>query len=287
MQRRNFLELLAAGTLGVYAAPLLGNDAKSKKLALQLYSVRDAVAKDLEGTLSRLVAMGYDTIEIYGYNGTFFGKTPAEFSAILKRTGVKVVSSHHLTGISMKGKGSLTDGWKQAVEDIHSIGGKYMACAFLFPDERTDAVYGSLPEMLTKAGEETKTAGIQFAYHNHDFEFKPFRDTLVYDFILNNTPADLVKMELDLYWISKAGYDPIKYFEKYPGRFPLWHVKDMAKGSGDITEVGNGEINFDAIFAARKTAGMKHWFVEQDVSKGDMFESLKSSYAYLKKKGYK
>src|SRR5690349_21663155 len=101
MQRRNFIELLAAGAFGVYAAPLLGSDAKEKKLALQLFTVRDAIAKDLEGTLSRLAAIGYNTFEIFGYNGSFFGKTPAEFSAILKRTGTKVISSHHMTGLSM------------------------------------------------------------------------------------------------------------------------------------------------------------------------------------------
>ncbi|HPZ89549.1 MAG TPA: hypothetical protein PLQ32_15660 [Flavihumibacter sp.] len=94
-------------------------------------------------------------------------------------------------------------------------------------------------------------------------------------------------MEMDLYWISKAGHDPVAYFDKYPGRFPLWHVKDMAAGSGDITEVGHGTIDFDRIFAARKKAGLEQWFVEQDVSKGDIFESIAASRAYLEKKGYK
>ena len=186
----------------------------------------------------------------------------------------------------MKGKGTLTDNWEKSVEDLHAIGAKYMACSYLFPNERTTENYKALPSLLDKSGSVTKAAGIQFAYHNHDFEFQKFEDTLVYDHILTKTSSDLVKMEMDLYWTSKAGQDPIKYFEKYPGRFELWHVKDMTAGAGEITEFGNGVIDFDRIFAARKKAGLKHWFVEQDTSKGDMFESLKTSVANLSKKNY-
>jgi sugar phosphate isomerase/epimerase len=186
----------------------------------------------------------------------------------------------------MKGKGTLTDGWDKAIEDIHALGAEYMVCAFLFPNERTPEIYKSLPAMFEKAASATKAAGIQFAYHNHDFEFEKLDDTLVYDFLLKNTSPDLVKMEMDLYWISKAGYDPVQYFEKYPGRFHMWHVKDMEAETKAITEVGNGTIDFDRIFAARKKAGLKHWFVEQDTSKRDKFESLKISRDYLAKKNY-
>jgi sugar phosphate isomerase/epimerase len=204
----------------------------------------------------------------------------------LDKTGISVFSSHHTTGFAMKGKGTLTDNWEKSVEDLHSIGSKYMACSYLFPNERTTENYKALPELLDKSGTVTKAAGIQFAYHNHDFEFQKFEDTLVYDHILTKTSSSLVKMEMDLYWTAKAGQDPIKYFDKYPGRFELWHVKDMSAGAGEITEIGNGVIDFDRIFAARKKAGLKHWFVEQDTSKGDMFESLKTSVANLSKKNY-
>ena len=144
----------------------------------------------------------------------------------------------------MKGKGTLTDGWDKAIEDIHTLGAEYMICSFLFPKERTPEIYKTLPELLNKSGEKTKAAGIQFGYHNHDFEFEKLDDTLVYDFLINNTSSDLVKMEMDLYWISKAGQDPLAYFDKYPGRFPLWHVKDMEAGTKGITEVGNGTDRF-------------------------------------------
>jgi sugar phosphate isomerase/epimerase len=286
MKRRHFIQNLSLGVAGLYMSPLLADQFKKKSLNVQLYTVRDAVSKNLEGTLERLAGLGYKNIELYGYNGTFFGKTANEFKTILSNTGIKVLSSHHTTGIAMKGKGTLSDGWDKAVEDVHALGAEYMVCAFLFPNERTPEIYKSLPAMFEKAATATKAAGIQFAYHNHDFEFEKLGDTLVYDFLLNNTPADLVKMEMDLYWISKAGQDPVQYFEKYPGRFHLWHVKDMEAGTKAITEVGNGTINFDRIFKARKKAGLKYWFVEQDTSKRDMFESLTISRNNLAKKNY-
>jgi sugar phosphate isomerase/epimerase len=286
MKRRHFIQNLSFGAAGLYMNPLLADQFKKKSLNVQLYTVRDAVSKNLEGTLERLAGLGYKNIELYGYNGTFFGKTASEFKTILSNTGIKVLSSHHTTGIAVKGKGTLSDGWDKAVEDVHAIGAEYMVCAFLFPNERTPEIYKSLPAMFEKAATATKAAGIQFAYHNHDFEFEKLGDTLAYDFLLNNTPADLVKMEMDLYWISKAGQDPVQYFEKYPGRFHLWHVKDMEAGTKAITEVGNGTIDFDRIFKARKKAGLKYWFVEQDTSKRDMFESLTISRNNLAKKNY-
>ncbi len=227
-----------------------------------------------------LGSIGYNQLEIYGYNGTFFGKTPKEFKTILANTGMKVISSHHVSGYGMKIKGSLQDNWKQTVEDLAAIDSKYMGCSYLFPNERTKEIYTALPDLLNSCGEVSKTAGIQFIYHNHDFEFEQFGDTLAYDHLQNKTDANLVKMELDLYWIYKAGKDPLAYFNKYPGRFPLWHVKDMST-AGEITEVGNGTIDFAKIFAARKKAGLKHWFVEQDISKGDILESLQSSHKFL------
>ncbi|HMK16790.1 MAG TPA: sugar phosphate isomerase/epimerase [Chitinophagaceae bacterium] len=286
MKRRHFIQNLSFGAAGLYMGPLLADQFKKKSLNVQLYTVRDAVSKNLEGTLERLAGLGYKNIELYGYNGTFFGKTASEFKTILGNTGIKVISSHHTTGIAMKGKGTLSDGWDKAIEDVHALGAEYMVCAYLMPNERTPEIYKSLPAMFEKAATATKAAGIQFAYHNHDFEFEKLDDTLVYDFLLKNTPGDLVKMEMDLYWISKAGHDPVAYFEKYPGRFAMWHVKDMEAGTKAITEVGNGTIDFDRIFKARKKAGLKYWFVEQDTSKRDMFESLTISRDYLAKKNY-
>ncbi|WP_026751244.1 sugar phosphate isomerase/epimerase [Sediminibacterium sp. C3] len=285
MKRSQFIQSVALGALSVGLGDVFAQSKKPKNFAMQLFSVRDAVAKDLEGTLRKLRSIGYNQLEIYGYNGTFFGKTPKEFKTILANTDMKVISSHHVSGYGMKMKGSLQDNWKQTVDDLAAIDAKYMGCSYLFPNERTNEIYTALPDLLNSCGEVTKGSGIQFIYHNHEFEFEKFGDTLAYDHLLNKTDANLVKMELDLYWIYKAGKDPLAYFDKYPGRFPLWHVKDMST-AGEITEVGNGTIDFAKIFAARKKAGLKHWFVEQDISKGDIFESLKSSHQFLSSQKY-
>ncbi|MDQ0065410.1 sugar phosphate isomerase/epimerase family protein [Chryseobacterium lathyri] len=281
MQRKDFITLSSFGFLGLCSCGI-SQLSRKKPMAIQLYTIRDAVSDNLEEALEKLAALGFTELEIYGYNGTFFGKSRTEFQTILKQTGLKVISSHHTTGTIHKDEGTLLYGWEKAVEDLHFIGSKYMVCSYIFPEERTVENYKKLPELFEKCGEATQKAGIQFAYHNHDFEFEKMEDDKsVYDFILENTSSELVKMELDLYWISKAGLDPMIYFEKYPGRFPLWHVKDMKAGTKDFTEIGNGTINFKKIFSAKEKAGLQYWFLEQDSSDKDIFESIRISKKYI------
>jgi sugar phosphate isomerase/epimerase len=132
------------------------------------------------------------------------------------------------------------------------------------------------------AAEACKKAGIQFCYHNHDFEFKDMGGQHGYDVLLKETDPGLVKFELDLYWASFAGKDPVEIFRQHPGRFPLWHVKDMDNTPKKFfTEVGNGVIDFKAIFAHARESGMKHYFVEQDICPGSPFESIKKSFQYI------
>ncbi len=282
MDRKDFITLSSLGFLGLYSCGISNLNMNKKSLAIQLYTVRDAIAKNLEKTFEKLAELGFTELEIYGYNGSFFGKTRNEFQSVLKNVGLKVISSHHTTGILHKDEGTLLKNWEKSVEDLHFIGSKYMVCSYLFPEERTIENYQKLPELFNKSGEITKKAEIQFAYHNHDFEFEKFDDSKnIYDFILENTSSDLVKMELDLYWISKAGLDPLVYFDKYPKRFPLWHVKDMKAGTKDFAEIGNGTIDFKRIFEAKEKAGMKYWFLEQDSSDKDIFDSIRISRKYI------
>lgn len=282
MLRKDFIQLSSLGLLGLFSCGIPLVKTNKKPLAIQLYTIRDAISDNLEKALEKLAALGFQDLEIYGYNGTFFGKSRAEFQSILKNTGLKVISSHHTTGILHHEKGTILNNWEKSVEDLQFIGSKYMVCSYLFDEERTIENYKKLPELFEKCGETTKKSGIQFAYHNHDFEFEKFDENQnVYDFILNQTSSDLVKMELDLYWISKAGLDPLLYFEKYPNRFPLWHLKDMKKDTKDFAEIGNGIIDFKRIFESREKAGLRHWFVEQDSSDKDIFESIKMSRDYI------
>jgi sugar phosphate isomerase/epimerase len=287
MQRKDFIKLSSLGFLGLYSCGISNFKSNKKTLAIQLYTVRDTVSENLEKALEKLANLGFTELEIYGYNGNFFGKTRNEFQTILKNIGLKVISSHHTTGILHNEKGTLLNDWEKSVEDLHFIGSKYMVCSYLFPEERTIENYKKLPELLNKSGEITKRSGMQLAYHNHDFEFEKFDETKnMYDFILENSSPDLVKMELDLYWISKAGLDPLIYFEKYPKRFPLWHVKDMKSGTKDFAEIGNGTIDFKRIFEAKEKAGLEHWFLEQDSSDKDIFESIKISKKYISENSF-
>lgn len=286
MNRKEFLALSSLGFLGI-SCGVSGIASASKSLAIQLYTVREAISQDLEKTLERLSALGFTDLEIYGYNESFFGKNKIEFKSILKNTGLKVISSHHRTGMTDKENGTLLQNWEKTLEDLSFIGSKYAVCSYLPEVERTVESYRKLPAVLENAGKRAKENGIQLAYHNHDFEFLKMDENInYYDFILENTSSDLVKMELDLYWISKVGINPLTYFEKYPGRFPLWHVKDMKADTKDFTEIGNGTVNFKEIFAAKEKAGLKHWFLEQDSSDKDIFESILISKKYIEENDF-
>ncbi len=288
MERKDFIILSSLGLLGLYACGMTHKkNHQNRTLGIQLYTVREALSANPEKTLERLAEMGFTDLEIYGYNGTFFGRTANEFNSILKNTGQRVVSSHHTTGMAHPDPGTLLHGWEKTVEDMKTMGAEYMVCSYIFPEERTPENYRKLPGILNTAGAVVRKAGMQLAYHNHDFEFETMDDAgNVYDFILKNSSPELVKMELDLYWIAKAGLDPLDYFEQYPGRFPLWHVKDMKAGNKDFTEIGNGILDFKRIFNKQKQAGLKHWFLEQDSSDKDIFESIAISKKYIQDNPY-
>jgi len=286
MQRIDFLKLSSLGFLGFCSCGVSHSMSTEKRLAIQLYTIRNAISENPEKALERIAELGFKDLEIYGYNGNFFGKNKKEFQTILKNTGLKVISSHHQTGVIHKESGTLLHNLEKTAEDLNFIGAKYLVCAYLLPEERTMENYKKLPGLLNTSGDLTARSGIQLAYHNHDFEFEKLNEEeLIYDFILKNTSPDLVKMELDLYWITRAGLNPVDYFESYPGRFPLWHIKDMNKDT-DFTEVGNGIIDFKNIFKARKKAGLAYWFLEQDSSDKDIFESIVISKQYIENNPY-
>jgi sugar phosphate isomerase/epimerase len=287
--RRSFIKSTSLLSAGLFFSP---SDFKVKKtlIGLQLYTVRDAMAKDPSGTLAKVAQLGYTSVEAATYTGTekFYGMSPSAFKNVLKQNGLIIPSSHYRLG-EEKTKGEIVNGtllhhWDKAVDDAAEVGIKYMVCAYLSNDERGKLDhYKYVADQLNIAGEKCKKSGIQLCYHNHDFEFEKQEDKYPYD-ILMGTDKNLVKMELDLYWIKKAAQDPIAFFNKHPGRFPLWHVKDMDNTAAkDFTEVGNGIINFKEIFKYKNKAGMKYFFVEQDKCPGSPFDSIAQSINYIKK----
>ncbi|MEB0277432.1 sugar phosphate isomerase/epimerase [Mucilaginibacter sp. 5C4] len=285
--RRSFLKSTAMVSTGLLIAPELFACAKTQYIGLQLFTVRELMAKDPVNTLSKVAKIGFNSIEGATYTGTekFYGMTPAIFKKTLNDNGLNMFSAHYMLGEStLQIKGTIFNDWQKAVDDAAAVGLKYMVCAFLFDTERGNLDhYKQTADKLNKAGELCKKAGIQLCYHNHAFEFDAQDNQYPYDLLLNNTDADLVKMEMDLYWIYKAKQDPVVWFNKYPGRFPLWHIKDMDKTpKAFYTEVGNGVIPFKEVFKHAKTAGLKYFYNEQDETPGDPLVSIAQSYIYIK-----
>lgn len=288
--RRDFLK--QSGMLaGMVMAPSVMKAAAFRKKypykpGLQLYTVRDAMAKDPKGTLAQVAKIGYKEMESATYTGSekFYGMDGSVFGSVLKQNGLTIPSGHYALG-SPSTKGTILSDWDHAVDDAAALGMQYMVCAYLPEDHRkTLDDYKKVADHFNKAGEVCKKAGIQFCYHNHNFEFPKIDGKVPYEILLDRTDKDLVKMEMDIYWITKAGYDPIAMFKEHPGRFILWHVKDMDNTSKHFfTEVGNGIIDWNRIFAHAKESGMKHFFVEQDQCPGSPFVSIKESITYLKK----
>ncbi len=283
--RRSFLKTSAVLSAGLLAAPQLFAYDK-KYIGLQLYTVRDAMQKDPVATLAQVAKVGYNSVEAATYTGTemFYGMSGADFSKVLKDNGLFMPSSHYRLGEEQETKGTILNDWNKAVDDAAAIGLKYMICAWLSPAERGHLDhYKKVGEDLSKAGEVCKKAGIQLCYHNHDFEFEQEDGKYPYETLLANSDKDLVKMEMDIYWLAKAKQDPIALINEHPGRFPLWHIKDMDKTPDRMfTEVGNGIIDFKEIFKHSKKAGLKYFFVEQDKCPGDPFVSITQSYNYIK-----
>jgi len=287
--RRSFIKTSAMLSAGLLAAPHLFAYDK-KHIGLQLYTIRDAMEKDPAAALAKVAKVGYNSVEGATYTGTekFYGMEPAAFGTLLKDNGLIMPSSHYRLGEEKTNgevtKGTILNDWSKAVEDASTLGIKYMVCAWLAPSERGGLDhYKKISGYLNMAGELCKSAGIQLCYHNHDFEFIKQDGKYPYRMLLANTDADLVKMEMDLYWVTKADQDPIALLTEYPGRFPLWHIKDMDKTPArSFTEVGNGSIDFKKIFKVANKAGLKYFFVEQDKCPGDPFDSITQSYNYIK-----
>jgi sugar phosphate isomerase/epimerase len=258
-------------------------------IGLQLYSVKDVLEKDLKGTLQQLASFGYKEVESYpGEKGHYYGLAPQEFSAMLKDVGLELVSSHFGSG-SRSGKSgawqqaTMLQNFEELTQKAAETGQKYITCSWMDESLRkTPDDLKRTAELFNQTGEKAKKAGLQFAYHNHDFEFKKVGDVVLYDYMLANTDPELVKYELDLFWVVAGGQDPVTYFQKYPNRFPLCHVKDMDKqDKSKNTEVGSGSINYAQILGAAKNSGMKHYLVEQESFTRPSIESMKVSYSYL------
>lgn len=287
MKRREFITTSALAVAGTAAFPAFSLPVKYK-IGLQLYTLRDVINKDPKGILKQVADLGYQELEAYGYDdGMLFGMTAKEFSNYAKSLGLRVTSGHYRFGRSEKAKtvkGSILNQWERAVADAKEVGQEYMVVAYLEQDERkTLDDYKFVCEKLNSGAEVCRSYGVTLNYHNHDFEFAKIENLVPYDLMLAELEPKLVSIEMDLYWVSLAGYKPVDYFKKYPGRFVQWHVKDMDKTDPKRNaDIGTGSIDFKEIFTYAPLAGLKHYYMEQETYPKSSMESIKASIGYLK-----
>lgn len=287
--RRDFLKISAAGSVGMMILGSAGCkpavvDRKTFGVGIQLYTLRDAMAADVAGTLKKVSDIGYKNLELAGYtDGKFYGFAPAEFKKMVNDLGMEVLSSH--AAVESTG---ITPETAKVMADAHAeVGVKYCVQPWVNDQDRTIDTYKKMIADWNEVGRIMKGVGIQFAYHNHNFEFANINGVVpYYDIFMPEMDADLITMELDLFWASKAGQDPIAMFNKYPGRFQLLHFKDMKTKQepffdvikDDVCSVGEGVIDFKNILTAKEVAGAKYIFVEDDnQGNGKPFEAIETS----------
>jgi sugar phosphate isomerase/epimerase len=262
----------AALTGLLHRSPFAGltDGRKLERVGLQLYTVRRNLAADFEGTLARVAATGYKEVEFAGY----FDREPDAVRATLDRLKLAAPGAH----VPLQ---SL-DAWEKTLEVARRIGHRYVVIPSIPREDRQSLEgYRRAAQRLNQAGKAARLAELRLAYHNHDFEFTPIEGKRPYDLLLAETDPTFVEFEMDLYHIIQGGGDPVDYFTRHPGRFPLVHVKDSdASPERHMVDVGQGVIDFRKILARHESAGIRHYFVERDDA-ADPLASIKVSYEYL------
>jgi sugar phosphate isomerase/epimerase len=278
LPRRTFLGAFAGAALSPFAPRLLraaaagAADLVAVPLGVQLYTVRAAMRRDLVGTLEQVAAIGYREVEFAGYHD----RPVRELRALLDRLGLTAPSAHvplsQLSG----------DAWRRTLDDAAVLGHRWLTVPWLDARERrTLDDYRHVAATLGRAGREAQSVGMRVAYHNHDFELRPIDGPVPLELLLRETDPALVDFELDLYWLVRAGGDPLAWLARHPGRFAMLHLKDSA-GPPDhrMVDVGAGTVDFAGILAARQAAGVRHLFVEHD-DPADPLASIRASHAHL------
>ncbi len=278
--RRDALRLMAAGVAGSVLLPQLAQASRFAKvnavtrierIGMQLYTVRSALAKDIEGTIAAVAKAGITELEFFN----MFDKDAAYWRALLDKHGLTAPSSHEPL--------PEKDEWGPVFDRAHAMGHKLLVVPWVAPEARgSRANWQRLAERLNIGAAKAKAAGLQFAYHNHDFEFASIDGTTPYEILTTQTDKDLVKLELDLYWAVKAGQDPLAIMTRWPGRIVAVHVKDAGPApERKMLEVGAGTIDFSTIIATGRTQGLRYWFLEHD-NPTDAIASITASAAAMK-----
>jgi sugar phosphate isomerase/epimerase len=267
--------------------------ASKYKMGLQLFTVRGPMAQDPAGTLKKVAALGYRDLETYGYDADqnkYYGYKASDFKKLLEDNQLTTTSGHYNFFLFLdKPMDELRRYVDQCIEGAKATGQPYITWPWLDPNSRTIDTFKLLAERLNKIGEQVNNAGLGFAYHNHDFEFIDHNGQNGYEIIMNETDASLVKLQIDLYWaMHSSKLSPHELFLKQPGRFVMWHIKDMDKKTRDYTELGNGSIDYTVILPDASLAGLQYYYVEQGGNFAkDPMQSITDSAAFMKQlEGY-
>ncbi|MGH7537758.1 MAG: sugar phosphate isomerase/epimerase family protein [Gemmatimonadales bacterium] len=271
IERRAFLGAVAGAAAGLARPVAVPTGGGLERIGVQLYTVRDLLARDFAGTIARIAEIGYREVEFAGYHG----HTPQQVRAVLARHRLAAPSAH----VPFE---SLEAGWDAMLETAALVGHHYVVVAWV-PAERRGSLddWRRIADLFNQAGRACRGAGLQFAYHNQSYEFVPIEGRRPYDVLVEASDAGLVQLELDFFWIASGGADPLDYFARFPGRFPMVHLKDRS-AAGDMVDVGRGAIEWRRLFARAAQAGIRHYFVEHDEPPAPL-HSIRASYAYLKR----
>lgn len=269
--RRDFLQTLAAASLSTSRFPLPAS--RLEKIGIQLYTVRTLLRDDFEGTLARIAEIGYREVEFAGY----FDRRPELVKAVLARAGLTAPATHLPLAL-------LRDDPDRTLASAASLGHHYVVVAWIAAEERgTLDAWRRVADDFNGIGARCRGAGLQFAYHNHDYEFTVLDGRLPFDVLADRADPSLVQLEIDVYWMTKGGQDPLRYFAEYPGRVTMVHVKDSGGAPEHrMVDVGRGAIDWKRIFAKRAQAGIRHVFVEHD-QPADPLAFARASYEYLRR----
>ncbi|NND11819.1 MAG: TIM barrel protein [Flavobacteriaceae bacterium] len=290
MNRRNFLK--SSGALGALSclpfSCMTMESSSTFKLGYQLYSIRDEMAKDPIATLKALKRMGFEDFEHYGFDaskGTYYGHDATEFKSILDDLGLSISSGHYpFAELFNSPEGEVKRYVDSCIKGAMAMNSNYIVWPWLAPDNRNLEGYKKLSQLLNVIGEQITNAGLGFAYHNHGYEFEDHQGNNGYRIITKGTDHDLVKLQLDMYWIMHEGLStPNTIINEYPGRFVMWHIKDMHKTSRDYTELGNGSIDYTTIMPDPGISGLEYFYIEQGGNYTvNSMQSAKDSAKYFK-----
>ncbi|HKH63291.1 MAG TPA: sugar phosphate isomerase/epimerase [Flavitalea sp.] len=276
--RRQFLLNTGVAAIGSTVLPsFLTANKKVSNVGIQLYTFRKEMLDDATATLKQLAALGIKQIEsARSEKGHYYGLKPKEIKQICSDLGMTLRSGHV----------HLDDKWQQTLAEAAETGQEYLICSIMPSNGQTVDNYAKVATTFNKAGEDCKKQNLKFGYHNHEYEFEAQNGQVLYDVLLNNTQANLVHMELDLGWVIAAGKNPLDYFNKFPGRFPLWHLKDMDLAKKHSTEFGKGSLDVKVMLKNAAKSGMKYFFIEQEEYASNPLESMKHNMDFLKKLDY-